>query len=204
MQRICVAIPDSETRPFLMTRAAWAWAGAVSCLLIAGNGCSHPAPYGPNYGYPTYPAAPGAYPAAPGAYPAAPGGSYVVPGGSVPGGTLGAPSSSYPSGPGPTLAPPINGGSSGGSAPPYTFDPNSPSPSVPNYEDPTTGDFGTDPSVPDDGFRSPQGDGAVQAPSIRAAVPSHNGTTRRWHSRLHPLRVPTTWPESISTTHRKK
>lgn len=152
-----------------MTRAAWAWAAATSCLLVAGNGCSHPAPYGQSYGYPTYPtapggypASPGAYPASPGAYPAAPGGSYVVPGGSVPG-SLGAPSSSYPSGSGPTLAPPINGGSSGGSIP-QTFDPNSPSPTVPNYEDPTTGDFGTDPSVPDDGFRSPQGNGAGASP----------------------------------------
>ncbi|MDQ3329995.1 MAG: hypothetical protein M3552_04990, partial [Planctomycetota bacterium] len=151
-----------------MTRAAWAWAAAASCLLVTGGGCSHPAPYAPNYGYPTYPAQPGAYPAAPG-------GSYVVPGGTMPG-TLGAPSSTYPSGPGPTLAPPINGGA-GGDAPPYTFDPNSTSPgAVPNYEDPSAGDFGTSPGgVPDDGFRTPQGNGANSSPFY----PSSSAVPRR-------------------------
>jgi hypothetical protein len=138
-----------------MTRAAWAWAAATGVILVAGVGCYHPAPYAPNYGYPTSPGIPGAYPAAPG-------GSYVVPGGS----TLGAPSTTYPSGPGPTLAPPINGSSPGGNAPPYTYEQNPPSNgNVPNYTDPNAGDFGNNPGgVPSDGFLPSDGNGANASP----------------------------------------
>ena len=126
-----------------MTRAAWVFVAAAGVLLAAGVGCYHPGPYGPQ-GYPTYQNVP------PGTFQAAPGGTFVVPGGTVPG-TLG-PSNSFP-GSGPTLAPPINGGD----APPYTYeggsDPSSGN-SVPNYTDPSTGDFdyGT---PPEDGFRRP-------------------------------------------------
>lgn len=172
-----VAVPDSETRPYLMTRAVWAWTAAAAVLLLAANGCYHP-PYAPNYSYPTYPTAPGAYPAAPG-------GSYVVPpGGTVPG-TMGVPSSGFPSGgTGPTLAPPINGSGTGGDAPPYTYDPSTTPPSnssgaVPGYDDPTMDDFGTNPSVPDDGFRRPQGDGANASPFYpSSAVPRQNNTAQ--------------------------
>ena len=146
-----------------MTRAAWAI--AVGVMLTVGAGCHHPRPYAPNYGaYPTYPT----YPTAPaGGYPAAPGGSYIVPNQTIPG-TLG-PTTPYPTN-GPTMAPPLNGG---GNAPPATYEGGTnPSGGVPDYRDPTTGDFGTAPSG--DGFQAP----AEETPFMEGqgtAVPSPNG-----------------------------